>query len=111
MRDQPKTTGEWTTESVSELTSNIQGALACRMIADAHNAALAGKQEFWDACEVGYESEIQQLQQQLTAEREELEIISRSRDAWQRQAEVALHQLATEREKLSEVRSKVKEVK
>ena len=68
MSDQPKpTTGEWTDRQLSEIYSH--GGL--RGVADAHNAALAdereklaGKEEFWSACEVGYEAEIQQLRSQ-----------------------------------------------
>ncbi len=62
---------EWTAEYVEGLFNAQQySADAFRVIADDHNAALAGKQEFWDACEVGYEAEIKQLREQLAAERE-----------------------------------------
>ncbi len=71
---QPKPTGEWTLESVSDLTSGTQGALACRVIADAHNAALAAERErlsgplLSNAERVAWAKEIHQLREQLAAE-------------------------------------------
>ncbi len=75
MSDQPKPTGEWTTQTVYDLYHKLDGGPLA--IANAYNAALAAERkeqkEWLDAYEqeaLKHESEIQQLRDQLTAERE-----------------------------------------
>ncbi len=55
---QPKpTTGEWTIEMVATLMNGLQGALLCRVIADAHNAALDVRQQHIDNLDVALSAE------------------------------------------------------
>ncbi len=61
---------EWTVERLIKLITYEPDREDFEQASKAINAALAGKQEFWDACEAGYEAEIKQLREQLAAERE-----------------------------------------
>ncbi len=78
--EEPKPTGKWTVETVSRLMPGLQGALACRAIAVAHNASITAEREktsAWKRSAEGmklgnenYARENQQLREKLAEDRE-----------------------------------------